>query len=362
MKPYFLILLLLPTATAAGIGVSPSWLSFELLRGQHAKAELTLFNPTEQPTRFEISSDSNWFHFSPSAAVIPPFSRIPVSVLLKPTQESANKEYNPLIIITVLSDQPDAVKFNLGTAVKTKINITGKQRISLAFDSAEVADTEQGSQVILKLTLTNNGNVLLTPNVVVSINTQTNFTLREIYPGQKSEQALNISTNNMAIGSYEARIEVLLLGKTMQKTASFTLLPYGSMSRKGTLEKIAFVQKPALNQISKLEGTFLNTGKIPVMAKLEAELYLNNKLLTVLYSEEKLVAPNDRAELNININPTQPGHYLLKVQVLFSGAQSDEKQLTFEVAASITTGLTIMFSVVAIGFFAFELFKKSKFK
>jgi hypothetical protein len=67
MKPFFLFFILLITvmeANAAGIGIAPAELNFNLEKGKKQQKELTVYNLENHEVDFNVYSNANFLEFS----------------------------------------------------------------------------------------------------------------------------------------------------------------------------------------------------------------------------------------------------------------------------------------------------------
>ena len=123
MKIFFLFLFLVILGVnvhAAGIGVVPAELNFEIEKGKNQQKELTLYNLENNEMKFEVNSNSDYLQFRHDGHVRPnEDSKITVEVISDNLDEGTYSEY----VYVTTSNSASGVKFNLGAAVKTSVHV-----------------------------------------------------------------------------------------------------------------------------------------------------------------------------------------------------------------------------------------------
>jgi len=78
-------------------------------------------------------------------------------------------------------------------------------------------------------------------------------------------------------------------------------------------------------------ANFENTGEIDTMAKFKGEIYHEGNLLDVLESDEMFVEAGETANLVSYYKIMEPGSYTIRGRVLYSGKETEEKEVSFSV-------------------------------
>ncbi len=117
----FLLSLLLSTAaTAAGIGVAPAELSFNIEKGKTQQRQLTVYNLENGEVELEAASDSDFLKVYHSGSIgANAREKITVEANAKGLKKGS---YNGSIYVTA-KNQGSGVRLNLGTAVKAHVNV-----------------------------------------------------------------------------------------------------------------------------------------------------------------------------------------------------------------------------------------------
>lgn len=228
---------------AQGLGISPANLELRLLRGNEAHASFTIFNPSNSVIEYLVDNKEfpSWFEFIPDRGSIKPKSREEVKVVVRPDELAANGVYDSLVLVGLNNENSDkGVSLNLGTAIKTKVIITGKQIINLAVKDISVEDGEQGSAVLFRFDLQNNGNVKVLPNALIKIKRNNvviesfEKELEEVMPGNSNSHILEWNVENRDVGEYSALTSINLKEEVIvQKMLDFKILPYGELGSNG---------------------------------------------------------------------------------------------------------------------------------
>ncbi|MAG15478.1 hypothetical protein CMO88_00280 [Candidatus Woesearchaeota archaeon] len=123
MKPFFLFFILLITvmeANAAGIGIAPAELNFNLEKGKKQQKELTVYNLENHEVDFNVYSNANFLEFSYNGIVEGNgMEKIIVEANAEKLKEG---QYEKHIYITA-SNGASGIKLNLGTAVKVNVQV-----------------------------------------------------------------------------------------------------------------------------------------------------------------------------------------------------------------------------------------------
>ncbi len=232
-----------------------------------------------------------------------------------------------------------AVEIDLGVSVSGIQNLAG--RVLDMYTN----DTEVNYPLRVTTFFENTGNVDARPQVTVRIKNAKpelvgdNNASALIHPGENGFIRNQWATNGQVPGDYVADVAVNLGEATIQERAfNFKILPYGTLTRRGALEALVLVNKPETGGVAKVEARFRNTGIIDTRALFQGEVYRDDKLVEVLTTPEKMVAPGDIDPLEVFFNIRESGTYTVRGKVNYEGKETAVQELTFEVAGG---GLSI---------------------
>jgi hypothetical protein len=353
-------------AAAAGISISPSAVQFEIYRGETAKAKITITNPSAEPLDFRLAPEDNpeWFSFSDDEGTLSAGESKEITIKAMPPMDVSNGEYTSFITAYLEPAEPGSeLSLNIAAAIKTKLIISGKQKIGLSVDGITADSAEQGLPIILSAELSNTGNVRLSPSAEITIkkNTRTikkvSSALPELLPGSTSKAMINLSSQGLEPSNYTASARILIGSKKMaEQSLDITIYPYGTFTRVGEFLELSLGKTPELGMTAKHIARFRSTGSIPLRAKLKSELYLGNSLVQVVESDEMLVMPGETAELAAYFTPPKPGSYTLISKIAFEGKESEQKTLSFSVSPTSSVsfnGILISAAIVLMGLMLF---------
>ncbi len=123
MKPAtFLLafLLLASCVAAAGIGVTPAELSFNIEKGKRQQRELTVYNLDDKELEFEAQSDAAFIQFY-HEGVIEPESGSKITVEADATKLKTGKHTATIYITTKSNNQ--GVGIRVGTAIEATVEV-----------------------------------------------------------------------------------------------------------------------------------------------------------------------------------------------------------------------------------------------
>lgn len=361
-------LLLCSSVWAQGLGVSPAKLDLSILRGHQGSLHFTAFNPTDHPIDFVVYNKelSSWFEFEPTQGSIAPNSYKEIKVMVKPDELASNGIYDTLIYVGLDRDKSkEGVALDIGTAIKTKLKVTGKQIISVYVRNIKVENAEQDGQAVFAFDLQNNGNVKLKPYVLIKIKrnmvviNEFLTELEEILPGENKKMYAEWSTANKEVGVYDAFVQVMVNQKVVaEKILGFDVLPYGMIDANGELVELKINGNN--EGLVKVSGLFKNTGNTAVKAKLMGEIYSKDSLIGKFESEPLLVASLETIELDAYIK-AEDG-YQIKAHVLYNQKQTPAKIIMFSKPSNNQPifGSVITVSIVVFGYLGFEGYRKIK--
>ena len=357
----FSILSLYSTSTAnaaIGLGIAPASITIsDAFKGGTYERTITVFNTGDETGTFKLTAEgecADWISFYKPDEPDTPITEVTVSgkgkasVLVKfdIPADIANANYTATIYAQSIPENK-GVEGAVAHAViripsKVVIQVTGTQILKGTVKSITTADTEINYPLKLKVVFQNEGNVIAKPKIAVTI-TKTGeggvidrFVYEEtgIKPGKEGVITVFWNTTGRDTGDYIANVTVSL-GEEDELLATkdlhFKILPLGSLTRRGVLHGLTIEGKPLVNIVIKLVANFENTGEIDTIAKFKGEIYHEGNLLDVLESDEMFVEAGETANLVSYYKILEPGSYTIRGRVLYSGKETEEKEVSFSV-------------------------------
>ncbi|MFH1438994.1 MAG: hypothetical protein ABIG89_00375, partial [Candidatus Woesearchaeota archaeon] len=169
-----MLLSLVTSAFAAGIGVSPSTIKFEnALKGTTYIKEFKIDNTAEQEiiATLSINEHKDWIKFSPGMNVrVPAKSSEIVKVTLSIPKETVNGEYEAKVSVEGKpAEEAGGMGLIPGAAFTIKMDITDEVIIKGFVDNILTRDTAMNENVKFIVGFMNQGNVIASPNAEITI-------------------------------------------------------------------------------------------------------------------------------------------------------------------------------------------------
>lgn len=362
MKKIILLLALfamVQPVVAIGIGISPAEINFNnALKGSEYESSITIFNTGPEATNFSLEATGNisdWVSFynlnnydnTISSVKIPGQDKAAVVVKIKVPSEAANANYTVSLDVRSVPDTTKAEgsgqSLIIGASSKVTIAVTGDQIISGNVLGIFTENIEPGYPLKITTRFQNTGNVVVKPKIVVTILQDENIInsfsheTTSVKPGSTQPIIAEWMTTAANIpADYTANIDVLLSGSIIKSDdLSFQILPVGTLTKSGNLTNIYVDGEPAVGNIVKVRAYFTNTGQIETQAKFSAEVYQDNKLIDTISSDELTAPKNEETVLISYLKITEPGDYLIKGKVIYSGKETPVEEVSLKVGKSI---------------------------
>ena len=343
------------TASASiGIGVAPANFTIaDALKGGTYEQTIKVFNTGDEAGTFTLSAEGDaaaWISFHNESApdipvaelTIPGKGNAPVLVKITIPNEIANADYTATIYaqsVPKMEESGGAVAHAIvRIPANVLIQVTGTQILKGTVKSITVADTEIDYPLKIKVEFQNEGNVIAKPAIDVTLTKNGALVDQFVHddtgikPGAEGVITVLWNTTGRATGEYLAAVNVSLGDEQLAaQTLPFKVLPFGALTRRGELRLLITEGEPLVNIVVKFIAQFENTGEIDTMAKFKGELYREGQLLEVLESDERFIETGETGELATYYKIQEPGTYTLKGRVLYSGKETAEKDISFEV-------------------------------
>lgn len=341
--------------SSEGIGVYPSMLGFaDALRGHEYFGTVGVQNggPRDHTYRFEVTGDTApWLTFvstdrtSPLAQVdVQPHNSAQVLVKAVVPAGVPNGDYGGTIrVLTTTADRAGAESSGAGVTIGAEVSVflavTGTQKIDGQFVDVGASNVESGHPLRIQSQLVNTGNVDMNPTIDVDILgafgnaiDHVSFAVDPVYPNDRKQITNEWPTQERPVGDYVGRVSVrfgdLDLGT---KEVRFSVVPVGTYSRRGELRDVHLTNAPRVGDLAKLVAVFKNTGEIETKGKFLGELYMGDRLIAPLTSEEQLLLPGGTADLEILARIAENGTYTVKGKINYEGRETDTQEFHFRI-------------------------------
>ncbi|MHA1289010.1 MAG: COG1470 family protein, partial [Candidatus Thorarchaeota archaeon] len=284
MRKSFLLtvfLLIIPLASAVGIGISPVNIYFkDVLKGGYAENKVIVENPTNVKLQYQITVEgetNDWLSFYPGDTfTIPPNSRKEIILIIQPPDDVSPGTYTGRIIVEPVSI-PSSVASKYGASIKVGatadviVTVTGEENIEYDVD-VDISDSLKGgsdSSAKLSISYTNKGNVDVTPKIHVDVwdRDQTrivksvDFEGEKVKPTKEGTQEFELLTKDLTHGQYWADITVRIDGKIIkQEMLTFDVRAPGAPIVRGELIHIINDVWVHVGDLVPINAEFENTG------------------------------------------------------------------------------------------------------
>ncbi len=227
---------------------------------------------------------------------------------------------------------------------------------------------EPGYPLKITTRFENTGNVVVKPEIVVTILQDTNIIdsfsheTTSVKSGRTQPIIAEWMTTAANIPSdYTVNVDVLLNGNIIKSdNLSFKILPVGTLTKSGNLTNIYIEGEPAVGNVVKIKAYFTNTGQIETRAKFSAEVYNNNELIDTISSDELTAPKNEETVLISYLKITEPGDYLIKGKVIYSGKETPVEEVSLKAGKSIPGFEAIFLTAILLLLVMFRGKKKSR--
>lgn len=346
------------TVQAIGLGVSPASFTVpDALKGGEYERTITAFNTADDEGDFELSATgpgSEWITFYSAEDPETPVTSIHIKghdkqrilVRIKIAEDTANMAYTPTIYVQSVPPELEGAEGAVAQAVlrmpvRATIQVTGTQILKGTVKSIRTANTEIDYPLKIKVGFENEGNVIARPKIEVAVTKAGGGELVDsfvyvhetgIKPDKTDTITVKWNTTGRATGDYAANVAVSLGEELLAtKELPFKVLPFGTLTRQGVLHSLTIEGEPLVNIVIKPVANFENTGEIDTMAKFKGEIYYEGNLLEVLESDEMFVEVGETGKLTDYYKITEAGSYAIKGRVFYSGKETAEKEVSFDV-------------------------------
>ncbi|EHQ34315.1 COG1470 family protein [Methanoplanus limicola] len=354
----FTSLFVFHTVSAAGIAVTPSLINIsDAARSIEYEKTITVFNPgnDELMADIMISGDAKeWikiYEDTPDAGepvneIKIPGKNIKVKARISVPEDTANGMYRAEINFDTKSPESSentevGAVLKVRATTKVEIDVTGTEIISGEADLLRISDSEVNYPVPVEIMFQNTGNVVLAPGITIVISKEgknidtVRKTASEIKPGEKEKITVNWENNGLESGDYSAIVTVNIGdNEILREETKFSLIPEGTLTRKGEFTEINYEGKTVVGRILKISGTFVNTGEIPTKAVLKGEIYKDDELIDTFESDELTVTAMGTENLVYYYKPEISGEYKIITYIVYEDKKTGEKELNIQVTGS----------------------------
>jgi hypothetical protein len=342
----FLLIVNIIFVNAVGISVTKAVLDYDnVLRGGYAEDMFYVSTDASfnVPLSYELSGDvASWVKIEPdiNSANVSFFVNNSnyryLRVIITPPSDIPVGTYaGTLRIITGTLNNPEGQygsQLQAAFMIRMNVKITGTEFLSCNGGGVIISDTEVASPLEYYMSVSNNGNVRVKPNVTIDIWNQDQTTLvmtktiefsnAEVYP--TTTQALSNSfNNNLRIGQYWAYVTIAPCGNSVLTT--FSVYDKGAIVDTGEFLRLDNVAWAKIGEVVPIIATFKNTGTRTVSAKFKGVITSDNTIVETIDSEFYDIAPGITTSITTYFTPKKLGQYTITGRILYNNKLSFEK-------------------------------------
>jgi len=368
------------------IGISPSTIKYEqMIRGGYAERYITISNTEDQTmaVRAGVEGAINpWIRVEPSNTTIEPMTTAIFKVIAEPPIDLANGAYTGSVLIV---GQPAAAAAVQGTGISTVsgvsamvyVSVNDEERKGYSVETIAAYDTEECRDINLQVGVRNTGNVRVVPRFTIDIKDKSQtrvlqskeFVEAEVLPTKINTFLLQIPYSMEQFqcipeGSYYADFKAYIGDQMIdEKVLPFSIHQRGFLTVAGEIQKVTAKTEAQMGELVKIDVLFKNIGKIPVNAKVKAEVYQDGVLTSVLESDGKEFIMGVADTLTVYFTPSWIGKYIIRITGIYEGKETAPKEITIDVKPSTTFyGMVAGGMLAVVGAIAYLFFKKRKGK
>jgi len=352
-----ILIMMVQSVDALGVGLSPGDMVFDnSLKGSTYENTLTIINMDTEDMNYSLSSSGDiggwvsYYHLDPDTQIqtvkVPANGKTSVIVKFQIPPDAASKNYTGELLVRSVPIKTDASgsqqSLIIGGSSQVRIIVIGDQIVDGVVNGISVNDIEPGYPVKIETMFRNTGNVVVTPEINVTILKDGELIQSYIYDETTTKPSVTEAiiaewktTNENIPGDYTANVIVSLNDKILRSTdLPFTIFPVGTFTRQGNLTDIIIEGEPTIGSMVKVYAFFENTGEIGTAAKFTGEVYKDGNLIDTITSEELQVEKYEEAELVSYFKLESKGDYQIKGKVIYSGKETPVKEVSLKAGES----------------------------
>lgn len=342
------VLLCSGMAFAINVGVSPATLSFSnVLRGGYAQGNIVV--SVDSPTPVNITANAtgeiaSWLNFSKNFSSSQNNPHV-LQVSVTPPGDTPNGNYTGFVRIETLPSSQGVSGNAVGVVHSTldvyiKVEVVDTQILQCGASAFSVQSVEQGDDAIFNVNVTNQGNVIINPQISIKVwdENQTKIVKQvdtqggQILPTLKKQIQIKMNTADMPISQYWAdfSVEDCLASNLL----TFDVLQPGALKADGIFLNLLASPNAKVGDTIPIIANFKNTGEKEVSAQFKGQVTKSGRIIQLLDSPPSNVPINQLNTFNFYFTPSSPGEYIITGRIYYSGKQSYELSTKVEVTGS----------------------------
>lgn len=376
---------MLNAVSAVNVGISPATMTFEnVLRNGYSEKVLVISVDTEEEVLINAQSRgeiAGWMNYSPENFTVSRERPYSLKIAITPPEDVPNGNYTGFLRI-MTSELGKGVEGSAVSVVRTALDLAITVEITdieirncRAYEFS-VDSVEKGDNILFRFRVANNGNIVLTPRVVVEIwdRDQTDiiksreFSNKRVLPTTQDEFSVSVSSDDLDLGQYWADVSVV--DCYIKQTLTFDVLEPGALKAEGILLTILNNRTAEVGDTVPIEVGFKNTGEKELLAYFSGKVTLGDKIMAVLETDKINVPVGSIEHFNLFFTPTEEGKHIISGRVFYNNKKTFESSSVLEVFSKVFSfrgflgwlfvPLIYIVLIVLIGFLFFKIRKERK--
>ena len=365
-----IFLIALSSVSATGLSVNKAAMDFKnVLKGGYAEDTVYVASDSDYdiPLSYQVLGDvKDWISFEPDinktniTLYISKTHGQTLKVIIQPPTDTPAGNYTGNVrVMTGTFNRPEGPygsQLQAAFMITIRVEVTGNQLLSCNVGGISIPDTEIGKVIEYSMTVVNDGNVRIRPNVSIDfwnqdqtklvMNKASNFNNQEILPTTSQLLFTNFD-NTLRIGQYWAYATIAPCGRS--ELVSFSVVEKGSIVDNGELVRIENKPWASIGEIVPVIAYFRNTGVRPVSAKFKGVVLLDNRIVENIDSDYYDIAPGDLNNITVFFTPQKLGQYYISGRILYNNKLSFEKSSILNVnSGTEQAGFNMWYAVIII--------------
>jgi len=382
---FLLFVISLSVVSAVNVGISPATMTFEnVLRNGYSEKSVVVSVDSEEEIfvsaqpRGEIAG---WMNYSSENFTVSKEEPYSLKIAINPPGDVPNGNYTGFLRV-MTAELGEGVEGNAVSIVRTALDLS----ITVEITDIEIRDcrayefsvesVEKGDDVVFKFNVVNNGNIILTPRVVidiwdrdqVEILKSEEFSDKKVLPTTEDDFSVSVSSDNLDLGQYWADVSVI--DCYVKQTLTFDVLEPGALKTEGVLLTILNNKTAEVGDTVPIEVGFKNTGEKELLAYFKGKVTLGDRIVDVLETDKMSVPVDTTEHFNLFFTPAEEGKHIISGRVFYNNKKTFESSSVLEVfskAFSFKGFLGWLFVpiiyailILLIGFLFFKIRKERK--
>jgi hypothetical protein len=282
---------------------------------------------------------AEWISFDSRKMEVSKNQPLELKIVVEPSKSASNGFHEGTLIVTLTNRNAPIVnpeKEDFYT-IEIYVDITDSIIKQAKVSDIYVGNIKEGELINVGVDFTNEGNVEVKPKVILKILDKYDNVLQtldeeyiNIMPSKKESFELSFE-NKLNADQYWANVKVYIDDNLLrEEKLSFDILKEGERIKEGVLTTILNKEKVHINSELKIDAYFRNDGDEGVLAKFYADVYRNDRFVTSLESDEKLVNAKSENSFTVSFEPNQLGLYTIKGYIEYAGKRTDKMESVVE--------------------------------